>query len=57
MVLVLGIIIYIHPRVRRPGLMEPRLEILCNVQAHFLLTHIPQRWHDPNETPALPRWQ
>lgn len=47
----------IHPRVRLPGLMELRLGILCNVQAHFLLTHIPPGWHDPNETPAFPRWQ
>lgn len=31
----------IHPRVWMPGLMELRLGILCNVQAHFLLTHIP----------------
>ncbi len=46
----------IHPRVRMPSLMELRLGILCNVQAHFLLTHNPQGWHDPNETPAFPRW-
>lgn len=47
----------IHPRVRRLGLMELRLGILCNVQAHFLSTHIPLGWHDPNEMPAFPRWQ
>lgn len=44
-------------RERIPSLMELRLGILCNVQAHFLLTHIPLGWHDPNETPAFPRWQ
>lgn len=47
----------IHSRERMPSLMELRLGILCNVQAHFLLTHIPLGWHDPNETPAFPRWQ
>lgn len=57
MVLVLYVIMNIHPRVRMPSLMELRLGILCNVQAHFLLTHIPPGWHDPNETPAFPRWQ
>lgn len=31
----------IHPTVRMPGLMELRLGILCNVQAHFIWTHIP----------------
>lgn len=57
MVLVLCVIMDIHPRVRMPSLMELRLGILCNVQAHFPLTHIPLGWHDPNETPAFPRWQ
>lgn len=57
MALVLCVIMDIHPRVRMPSLMELRLGILCNVQAHFLLTHIPLGWHDPNETPAFPRWQ
>lgn len=57
MVFVLCVIMDIHPRVRMPSLMELRLGILCNVQAHFLLTHIPLGWHDPNETPAFPRWQ
>lgn len=57
MILVLCVIMDIHPRVRVPSLMELRLGILCNVQAHFLLTHIPLGWHDPNETPAFPRWQ
>lgn len=57
MILVLCVIMDIHPRVRMPSLMELRLGILRNVQAHFLLTHIPLGWHDPNETPAFPRWQ
>lgn len=56
-ILALSVIMDIHPRVRMPGLMELRLRILCNVQAHFLLTHIPLGWQDPNETPAFPRWQ
>lgn len=41
MALVLCVIMDIHPRVSMPGLMKLRLGILCNVQAHFLLTHIP----------------
>lgn len=53
----LCVIMDIHPRVRMPRLMELRLGILRNVQAHFLLTHIPLGWHDLNETPAFPRWQ
>lgn len=41
MVFALCVIMDIHPKARMPGLMELGLGILCNVQAHFFLTHIP----------------